>query len=546
MKRIVISIFFAFILINVQGQEDVNIAYDPAGNLFLGSCIDYNLIFNSKQDCLESTTKEWIDGGAVKTVVSTSFISSHQDISNNFKLSYHSDIKASLNLGDGFEGGGSVDYDFTLNHFFRNISNSIYFVVKAETSHGRLKLKNTKLKSEFQKLLDDGEFSDFTTKCGTHYVRFETRKSSVYAIISISNIEKEIKNQIISKYSASANVKASGFGSVEGNTKVDIDNLFKEISKHGRVEINYLAHGSQGIKSFSPVVSSSSSYKINEILKNLSTALNDFDKERSAPVEYRLASFKPFGLLDLDLQKEKMTFLEKTQVNLNSLFDAYNQIQVIKEIRYDDYLLYYKFFEDEIQSRIKNSTKLLKECYYDDRYDIAKIPYDKPLITKIVWPSNIFTDINIEYNPFYSEGITPSGERKQVLTSISISVFGQIQHSDYFKRMIPLYISPSLELFPTNGFETNENNPSLGTPNISDIKIKTRPFLLRIETFNLDIIPNQNGLITINQEVKDKHKALLSNLNTRKYLVNVETTDGFFYNQLVDFKFMESDIETIR
>lgn len=545
-KRLTFILFCVLTLQNLQAQEDISFTYDPSSNLYLGASIDYNSLFDSKQDCFTNSEKEWIDGGAVKTEVSTLFISSYKDVSNDFKLSYHSDIKASLNLSDGIGGGGSISYDFTLNHFFKNISNSIYFVVKAETSHGRLKNKKNDLKDEFQTLLNNGNFSEFITKCGTHYVRFETRKSSVYAIVSISNIEQEIKNQIISKYSASANIKADGFGSVDANSKLDIDNLFKEISKHGRVEIKYLAHGSDGIKSFSPVITNSSSYKISDILENLSSTLNDFDKERSAPVEYRLASFKPYGLTDLTLEKDKVIFLEKTQINLNTLFDAYNQIQVIKEKRYDDYLLYYLSIENIISQKIKFGIKTLKDCYYDNIYDISLIPDDKQFIDNIIWPSNIFSDIDVEYTPYYSEGVDSDGVRKQILTSLSISLVGQLKHSDYYKRMTPLFFAKDLDLFPTNGTETNENNPSLGTPFISNENIKTRPFLLRIESFNLGITPSPNGLITINQSVIDKHKELLEKLMSRKYLVNIETTDGYFFNQSVDFNFMEGDVELIR
>ncbi|WP_299619260.1 hypothetical protein [uncultured Tenacibaculum sp.] len=527
-------------------QEDITITYDPSTNLHLGASIDYNSIFDSKQDCFTSSEKEWIDGGAVKTEVSSLFISSYKEVSNDFKLSYHSDIKSTLNLSDALSGGGSLTYDFTLNHYFKNISNSIYFVVKAETSHGRLKLKDNSLKSQFQKLLDDGNFSDFITRCGTHYVRFETRKSSVYAIVSISNIEKEIKNHIISKYSATANIKANGFGSVDAKTKLDIDNLFKEISKHGRVEITYLAQGSEGIKSFSPVVTSSSSIKISEILENLSTTLADFDKDKSAPVDYRLASFKPFGLLNLTLKKDKVTFLERTQINLNTLYDAYNQIQVIKDERFDDYLLYFKEYEIKLIDRIKESIRLLKDCYYEDKFDISNIPDDKAFIDEIIWPSSIFNNIEVEYHPFYSEGIDKDDKRSQILTSLSITISGQIRHSDYYKNMIPLHFTEDLELKPTNGYETNENNPSIGTPFIPENKIKSRPFLLRIETFNLDIIPNSSGLILIDNIIIKKHKALTERLIKRKYLVNVETTDGKYFNQPIKFNFSEGDIEMTR
>lgn len=540
-----VYIFF-FGLANLFAQEDISITYDPTTNLYLGASVDYNSIFNSKQDCFTNSDKEWIDGGAIQTEVSSLFISSYKDVSNDFKLSYHSDIKSTLNLSDVVSGGGSISYDFTLNHYFKNISNSIYFVVKAETSHGRLKLKDYSLKTQFQKLLNDGDFSDFITKCGTHYVRFETRKSSVYAIVSISNIEKEIKNHIISKYSASANIKANGFGSVEAKTKLDIDNLFKEISKHGRVEIKYLAQGSEGIKSFSPVISSSSSLKISEILQNLSTTLADFDKDKSAPVDYRLASFQPYGLLNLTLKKDKITFLEKTQINLNTLYDAYNQIQSIKDDRFDDYLLYFKNYELKILDRISSSIKLLKACYYNDDFDITQIPNDDELISEIIWPSNIFSDIEIEYHPYYSEGVDISGNRVQILTSLSLSISGLLNHSDYYKNMVALHFTDDLEMKPTNGNETNENNPSLGTPFILDSKIKCRPFLLRNESFNLDVLPNSSGLIVLNDEMIEKHKALIKKLKSRKYLVNIETTDGKYFNQSVEFTFEEQDLEMTR
>ena len=83
-------------------------------------------------------------------------------------------------------------------------------------------------------------------------------------------------------------------------------------------------------------------------------------------------------------------------------------------------------------------------------------------------------------------------------------------------------------------------------PLLSRKNIKTRPFLLRIESFNLDITRSANGMRTINQDVTAKHKEMLDKLISREYLVNIETTDGYFFNQAVDFHFMEGHVELIR
>lgn len=546
MKDFYLLISLAFLPLVTYSQVDVTIAYDPSINLHLGYCLDYDKIFESKQECFTKSEKEWIDGGAVKTVVSTLFITSHKDLSSNFNLSFLSDIKASLSLADGLGAGGSTSFNFSLNKYFRNISNSIYFVVKAETSHGRIKSKNLNLQPAFQKMLDDGDYSTFISRCGSHYVRFETRKSSVYAIISINNIEKEIKNHIISKFSSSANISMDGFGSMNASTSLEIDNLLKEISKYGKVQIDYVAQGSDGIKSFSPTIAASSSFDISTILKNLSTSLDGFDKEKSAPVEYVLASFKPFGLNEYVFNADKLLFLKETQANINQLYDAYNQLQEIKNTRFEDYLLYFKNFEDKIVKKLSNSSTLLKTAYNENAFDVTKIPNDEVFLKEIIWPSMVFDNIDFELSPTYSEGISESGERKLVLTSLAIVITGSIRHSNYYNSMLPLRFNDKVELVPTNGYVENENNPSLGQSRINEFKIKERPFLLRLESFNVPYKLNSSGLIDINNELNSSHSELLKELKSRKYIVFIKTTNDEFFGQKIAFKFNESEIQLIK
>lgn len=527
-------------------QENISVKWNPDTELHLGACVDHNSIFESKQDCLNVSEQEWIDGGAIKTEISTQFISNYNEVSDKFVLSYHSDIKGTLSIADSFGAGGSMSYDFTFDNFFQNISNSLYFVVKAETSHGRVKNKDATLKPKFQELIDNDQFDDFVSQCGTHYVRFETRKSSVYAIISINNIEKEIRNKIIFKYGSSANGNVAGIGNAESNFNLTVDNLFKEISKYGKINIKYIAHGSNGIQTFSPVIASAGDYNISNILTNLSTALVDFNKINSAPSSYTLASFKSFGLSNLSLKKDKLIYLERTQANINNLFDASNQLKDIKKTRLLDYKNYYKDIDSKIFSFLEESILNLKNCYYDNKYDIKNISDDSEYLNKIVWPSDIFSESKVNLIPSYSKGITEDGTSKNVLTSISLVLSGDIRHSDYYKSMMPVRITKELDLLPTNGWVYDENNPSLG--DIFDLEsgIKSIPFVLRLESFNLGIYPEEDGIIKITKQVENKHKEVVQQLSNRDYLVKVETQDGFVYSQKVQFEFRENDIKTIK
>ncbi|MFC5044414.1 hypothetical protein ACFSTE_14690 [Aquimarina hainanensis] len=547
MKILIIILLGIHTAISQQSDSDITIQYDSNANLQLGGNIDPNRIFASKQQCLSPSEKEWVDGGAVRTEISTEFLTSHKDISNNFKLSYFSDIKASLNLGDGINARASVNYDFSLDNYFRNISNSLFFVIKAETSHGRIGLKNINLKSEFKQLIAESKFDEFRSACGTHYVRYETKKSAVYAIISVTNIETEIKRHIIAKYAAKSNIKMTGFGSMDSEVRLNIDNLFKELSKHGKVDIKYTALGSEGIKSFSPVVSNANNYDISKILDNLSTALEGFTKESSVPVEYRLASFKPFGLEEFTFNNDKLIYLGRVQSNLNQLYDSFNQIQEIKDSRYDDYLLYFKEFEEKIKQYIELSTTSLKNCYFNNEYDLDNIPDNTEFIKSIVWPSDVFSKINLTLTPHYSNAVNSSGERKETLTSLVITIDGKIRHSNYYKNMTPMRLDQDLKLLPTNGFEMFENNPSIGEPKFTEDNIKYVPFFLRLESFNLNFDQNSNGLIELSSsDVITKQKQLLESLSRRSYIVNIKTTKNENFLQSVDFNFKESDIEFTR
>lgn len=203
--------------------------------------------------------------------------------------------------------------------------NSLNILFEASSEFGKLYISEISLKQEAALLLNDPSDPSrkkFTEKYGTGFMSEQRRGVYIYAMISISNISSDLRNQI--SFSASGSLKTSA---VNASAKININKEIYEANKTNRISIKVWGSGGEGISLLANVFQnlSSNTNNIDSIKSALATYIRTLDYTKSVPIGFKGASYDLFGIEYKDL------WTEENEERIATLFDQYHKFESINK-----------------------------------------------------------------------------------------------------------------------------------------------------------------------------------------------------------------------
>ncbi|MEW8508783.1 MAG: hypothetical protein AB2598_18995 [Candidatus Thiodiazotropha sp.] len=312
MNKIYTLLFIIFeILRNFVYAQDADpryINYHPNSTLTIGAGYVPNDLSLSFPGCI-STLSTPMEMGALSTSITSYIVTSKSRIEEAFGI----DAKLSASY---LTFSGNSNYSKSSNYITEN--NSVTVVITAKTEFGRIGFpQGAALTPEANNLLNKPD--EFIKKCGSRFVTIERRGALVSVVIQIHGVSDEIKETITAGANASG-----GIGQLSGSASVNIKSEIQKASFMGRVTVNVLASGGEGLGSFSDSIKAVLSAKDN--LEAISSGLADFMKsfktENSVPIGFHTASMEVMGV-DLKNFDFWTDFHERS---LRKLADEYRKI----------------------------------------------------------------------------------------------------------------------------------------------------------------------------------------------------------------------------
>lgn len=408
-------------------------------------CIDFK-----PEDVKPDTT------GAIKTAISVKYLKNFSDFENDLKISWSAEAHASANFADIVGGSTTLSNFGSFANYLRRQEDSAMIVIDASALHGRDFIAGWKLKDEFQKLIDAGNYSEFRRRCGTHFVRGWNRESGIDIRISLSNVNKEARTTIENTIAAAAEGKI-GIDDLSGSAKASMTtslaDTLKLASKLGSYHADAEAIGGYGIETISPLLSNlSDNQQIDKVLDAIVDKAKDFSYGNSAPDEFILVPFPQLSADNVDFNADnyqKLGEIYKALVTIDQRLGLYESYESANNAIWNKY---FRVSSDAVKALRNTLVKQYTACR-----DTGECNVDIPAKLDGLILGDLFTDGQLiakcAYSYTHSDMINgQSTEQFNYLSSISIvwkSKINFLPEIDWNSGEV-LVIDPSFNLTKTS------------------------------------------------------------------------------------------------
>ncbi len=217
-----IALTFAVFLMETSSAQEYGVGnkleyHGGTTHVRLGGGVNKNFPLNYKKVCVEDTTAYDPDSSATGTADSVGsddgfgsfttttngagvpettfdieFIQDTEEMHNLLSISglIAAQLKFRGRKLPGMNLDARGDKEFKLNDTTLNL------VLKVKSNFGRQMIKDDSLKEEYQAMLENGEYEKFEKYCGTHYVAWQRRQGVVSAILTVSDLTEEQKQNL--------------------------------------------------------------------------------------------------------------------------------------------------------------------------------------------------------------------------------------------------------------------------------------------------------------------------------------------------------------
>lgn len=282
--------------------------YHPQSTLALGRGFSPSDTTAAKFPCISFVATK-MDPGPPSTSFKFSYVTSQAQLSS--ALGLDAKIDASYLT---FSGNATFKFETAATFDAKTIN----VVVQGRSDYGRWGIDpNAKLVADAIALLGDG--AAFEKKCGSRYVAVEHRASSVFAIITLSNVRADQRDAFIADMGG-----GGGWGPLTAKAQTRFSLELRRAVGQGRVVLSVLATGGTGLSGLKDTLTSASAQTDNltAILAGLGTFLGGFSESNAAAVQYDVASMNHFGWSESAL--DPWTDLQETR--LHEIVAAYRTI----------------------------------------------------------------------------------------------------------------------------------------------------------------------------------------------------------------------------
>ncbi|MBC61836.1 MAG: hypothetical protein CMP11_05205 [Zetaproteobacteria bacterium] len=312
-------LFILLIIINLFGPKtSYGKIYQshPLSRLYLGAGHDPFRPGNSFLECVEHKgLKSPVFKRGSTTHAEISLVKSKRDFFNKIKFS-------ALIEGSYFFTEGKFAHSFHDEELFHH--DSLSWIILFETDYGNYSLKDIKLKDDFRHL----EREKLYTKCGREIVSEVKKGVSIYALLTVSNLSSSQKKNLETKFRISSHGKI-------WNTDLETSyqSFLSAALLTSDIKFKIYAHGGDGIKNLSKILTENESIKYEKIPKIMAEHIKTLNEEKSIARQY--------VTIDID------SFTEKTNPKINT----FKHKQLLS--------IYFKY--DYISSVIKRLQSILNE-----------------------------------------------------------------------------------------------------------------------------------------------------------------------------------------
>lgn len=268
--------------------DPITYKYHPRSSLSLGrGFLPENVI----SPCMPSILFEEVplDHGSPSTHFSLQYVKTEDEL--DLAIALDTKVEASL-LGAKGAGSSTFKSSFTMR------KNSIVAVATISIDFGRFGINpKAELSEEAKSLLSKPK--EFVRIYGSRFVSIERRGAAASVIISIDEVQNDLKIDFENSFSGSGN-----FGdSIGGSASMKFNLMFKTALKQSRLRVDAVTTGGSGpsalVDSLLALVDLENA--TTAIHKVLSTFLGQFNKDNAVPIEYMTAPMSQFKLDELGI-----------------------------------------------------------------------------------------------------------------------------------------------------------------------------------------------------------------------------------------------------
>ncbi len=497
------------------------VAPNKSYNLKMGKGINIYNPTNNKFTCLKF--KDSNDKGklyAQKTTYSSHLITKQKQISRvlNEEKKYSDDVKASI--FDLVSIKSKLNLHQTIEKYFKSNTESIVYLIKAESDYGQQIIDVDDLKPQYKSLISSGKHEEFITKCGTHFVNSKQLYGRIYAAIVLENLTSSTKNKIRTKLKHEGGADFFEVVNVQSKIESDITKILEIAQKFGSVSVKFWSHGGDGLLSVEEILSNSASNDIHKILRGISKYVKSFRDKASAYVSsYGLDSYEEkFGLKVNNYPK---SIVNRMKVLRNKLDRVQNVIERIQAVETNNAIVFTNYLSGrllEYQEIERVITKELQSCVNDRLCDMKSDNHD----INRVWLNDLIKKpkISIKCNQ-YVDIIKNGRKNGEVLESYTISAKGTMP---FFK----VTNTSSLKAFALdedfNALEIDSEQFQLSLrPGQSSQNEK--PFKATIDYRHMPIEYNNRGEIDLNNLDKPSLRAAYDQIQNAEYYISVSNIE---------------------
>jgi hypothetical protein len=393
MKEIYTVLFTAGLIFLNNGHAQMKRSYDMPFNpdrvQALGVGFDAIDMEDRFVKCIKSEQVEIDRTPNLGTKLSSSFVGSNKEILKQLDIGVTSSMD--MNFAELFSGSASFSAHY--NKYFNLKEDEAAFTLVLSQDYGRQGILSSEILPKYQKLLDEGKFSEFRSQCGTHYYTLLSKRSYVMALVRMKGLSTETKSDLALRYSSSLSIPSID---MSGKLGIDYVKMVKEVEQLTNISIEFYSIGGEGVSKLSSVIANSTNNNISQMVKSISLYAESMSSSNSAPAKFKVAMYAGFPNESLNLsyrEKRKLKKILKNTENNIIAIDKLEQDQGIIESHYSSYLIEYLLRQNESHKKMVDKCFTEGICNIEIPNELKAFTIDKSLDKKII-------EVNCQYEQF--------------------------------------------------------------------------------------------------------------------------------------------------
>lgn len=268
-----------------------------------------------------------VDGsGSLTTTFQASLITNYSELKKYLQ------IDANLEVGLFGLGDASMTSKFTSD--FSTSSNSIYFVIRANTEYGRIGLKNIRLTRDASKLIKNKN-GEFTKRYGYGLPIMEDHGANLYIIYRINSSSEMLKEEF--------NINAQGsmdIGIFSSSMDVSLKTKVEKILKSSDKNVYAYAEGTEafnGMSGLLQALNAGDGITIDKIVTAASNYLNSFNFKNSIPLGFNIIKYEQLGIRNTTSNSVLLAKNVLLQRLIHIYIENNKNISILENLKMNDY-----------------------------------------------------------------------------------------------------------------------------------------------------------------------------------------------------------------